>query len=66
MTRLVVTGGGQPDPGELAALVVALTTAAPAPVPTDPPAWLQAALIEGVGEATVLSPPDLDVLGRRV
>lgn len=63
---LVVTGGGEPTPAELAAVVVALTPtqdddgADPDDVPRG---WRRAALIEGVGGRPSASLPDL-VQGR--
>lgn len=63
---IVVTGGGDPTPEQLAALVIALT-----PVAGDgdgepdnvPRGWRRAALIEGVGGRPSASLPDL-VSGR--
>lgn len=63
--RIEIVGGGQPDPAELAALVLALT---PVTGPADDrvrsvertPAWRRAALLEGVGGAApVVSASDL-------
>jgi hypothetical protein len=67
--RLVITGGGEPTPDELAALVVALTPttgADPAgpPAPTVP-AWTRAALLEGTGGSQVASPGGLEGLAPR-
>ncbi len=63
--RLVVTGGGRPTPEQLAAVVVALTPIAEPAAPVGPPAWRRAALLEGVGGASVLAPGDLDGPGPR-
>jgi hypothetical protein len=65
---IVVTGGGEPTPAELAAIVVALTPVAVADegaVGPDsrPSGWGRAALIEGVGGRPAVSRPDL-VSGR--
>ena len=63
---IVVTGGGEPTPEQVAALVIALTPvaadgeAAPDDVPRG---WRRAALIEGVGGRPSASLPDL-VSGR--
>ena len=64
---IVVTGGGEPTPEQLAALAIALTPvagddgdAAPDNVPRG---WRRAALIEGVGGRPSASLPDL-VQGR--
>jgi hypothetical protein len=60
----VVTAGGVPDVEQLAALVVALTPGGePATLP-GPPAWRRAALLEGVGGASILAPSDLEVAPR--
>ena len=61
---VVVTGGGEPSPEELAALVVALTPVVVAEVAdempdTGPRGWRRAALIEGVGGRAPVSYPDL-------
>jgi hypothetical protein len=62
--RIVVTAGGVPDVTQLAALVVALTPGGePEPLP-GPPAWRRAALLEGVGGASILAPSDLEVASR--
>lgn len=61
-----ITGGGEPSPEELAAIVVALT---PVAIDEDegpddvPRGWNRAALIEGVGGRPSASLPDL-VSGR--
>lgn len=66
---IVVTGGGEPTPEQVAALVIALAPvagdggdgdAAPDEVPRG---WRRAALIEGVGGRPSASLPDL-VQGR--
>jgi len=57
--RLVVTGGGDPDAEQLAALTVAFATTAEVSPPTSIPAWRQAGLLEGAGGAAVLAPGDL-------
>lgn len=60
---IVFTGGGEPTPEQLAAVVVALTpVAAPdhGEEPDDVPrGWRRAALIEGVGGRPSASLPDL-------
>jgi hypothetical protein len=58
-SRIVVTGGGEPDPAQLAALVVALTPSSGGTPDPGLPAWRRAALIEGVGGASMLAPSDL-------
>jgi hypothetical protein len=63
--RLVVTGGGEPDPAQLAALVVALTPLQTPPPEPGPPAWRHAALLEGAGGPAILTPGDLDVASPR-
>lgn len=63
--RIVITGGGGPDPAQLAALVVALTPQPGAPPETGPPAWRHAALLEGVGGPAILAPADLEVASPR-
>jgi hypothetical protein len=63
--RMVITGGGRPDAAQLAALVVALTPGRSSPPGTGPPAWRRAALLEGIGGATNLSPGDLEVSSPR-
>lgn len=62
---IVVTGGGDPTPEQLAALVIALTPAAGGEEEPDevPRGWRRAALIEGVGGRPSASLPDL-VSGR--
>jgi hypothetical protein len=65
---IVVTGGGEPTPAELAAIVIALTPVVVADqdeaTPDGPPnGWGRAALIEGVGGRPAVSLPDL-VSGR--
>ena len=60
---IVVTGGGEPTPEQLAAVVLALTPVAgpdqaPEPDPV-PRGWRRAALIEGVGGRPSASLPDL-------
>jgi hypothetical protein len=66
LPRYELVRGGTPTPEQLAALVVALT---PVPVveegvdgqdtPATTPAWLRAALLEGVGDRRYASPGDL-------
>lgn len=59
---IVVTGGGEPSPEQLAALVIALTpvTGDGTDEPDDVPrGWRRAALIEGVGGRPSASLPDL-------
>lgn len=59
---IVVTGGGEPTPEQLVAVVIALTPVAPDPAaaPDDVPrGWRRAALIEGVGGRPSASLPDL-------
>lgn len=63
---IVITGGGDPTPEQLAALVIALTpTAGDGDEEPDgvPRGWHRAALIEGVGGRPSASLPDL-VSGR--
>jgi hypothetical protein len=62
-SRIRVTHGGMPDPEQLAALTVVLTAvrgahATPTEPPT-PPAWAQAALLEGIGARIVEEPAHL-------
>jgi hypothetical protein len=61
--RIRVTHGGAPTPEQLAALTVVLTTLRGAhAVPTEPPtppAWAQAALLEGIGARIVEEPAHL-------
>lgn len=64
---IVVTGGGDPTPEQVAAVVLALTPVA-GPSQDDEPdtvprGWRRAALIEGVGGRPSASRPDL-VSGR--
>lgn len=65
---LRIVGGGEPTPGQLAALVIALTPAgdggAGAPA-TAPAPWRRAAVIEGVGGRPPVSPTDIDLADRR-
>lgn len=63
--RIAITGGGEPDAAQLAAIVVALTPQPGAPQETGPPAWRHAALLEGVGGPAILAPADLDVASPR-
>ena len=63
--RVLITGGGQPDAAELAALIVALTPGRSGPPGTGPPAWRRAAMLEGVGGAAILSSADLEVAAAR-
>lgn len=63
--RIAVTGGGEPDPAQLAALVVALTPPPAARREAGPPAWRHAALREGVGGPAIVTPSDLDVTSPR-
>lgn len=63
-SRFVITHGGEPGPEQLAALVIALTPSVDAATSTRPPAWRQAALLEGIGGARVLTPGDLDAAFR--
>jgi len=63
--RVLITGGGQPDAAQLAALVVALTPGRSDPPETGPPAWRRAAMLEGVGGSAILSPADLEVAAPR-
>ena len=61
---VVVTGGGEPSPEELAALVIALTPVVVQESDGEDPAggtsgWRRAALIEGVGGRAPVSYPDL-------
>ena len=62
---IVVTGGGEPTPEQLAAVVIALTPVADGDEGDDdvPRGWRRAALIEGVGGRPSASLPDL-VSGR--
>ena len=62
---IVVTGGGEPTPEQLAAVVIALTPVAVDDGDDDnvPRGWRRAALIEGVGGRPSASLPDL-VSGR--
>ncbi len=63
---IVVTGGGEPSPEELAAIVVALTPVAGTEDDGRdevPRGWKRAALIEGVGGRPSWALPDL-VSGR--
>ena len=63
--EIVVTGGGEPSPEELAAVVLALTpVVVPAEEGDDAPGhvltgWRRAALLEGVGGRPAVSHPDL-------
>ena len=63
--RYVVAGGGTPTGEQMAAIAVALT---PVAVVTDdgteaePPAWLRAALHEGVGGRPMATAEDLQEL----
>ena len=58
--RYVVTGGGEPSAEELAALMVALTpVAGPAEDDDAAPAWVDAALQEGIGRRPFVSADDL-------
>ena len=60
LPRYVITRGGQPTPEELAALTVALTpVAAPAGDDEAEPAWVAAALQEGIGRRPFVSADDL-------
>ncbi len=63
--RMAVTGGGEPDPAQLAALVIALTPPPAARRETGPPAWRHAALLEGVGGPAILTHGDLEVAAPR-
>ncbi|MBS3942242.1 MAG: acyl-CoA carboxylase subunit epsilon [Actinobacteria bacterium] len=60
---------GSPTDDEVAAVVVALTPVAvagglPADTSSDVPAWTRAALLEGIGGATVHAPDGLAAPGR--
>jgi hypothetical protein len=61
-SRVRITHGGEPTDEQLAALTVVLTAvahqAAP-PAPAQPPAWAQAALLEGIGARIVEEPAHL-------
>lgn len=63
--RYVITGGGDPTPEQLAAIVVALTPVAAPPQDDDGPTsgaashWAHAAILEGVGHRTFVAMPDL-------
>lgn len=60
LPRYVLTAGGEPTPEELAALVIALTPAgAPAEDGEAEPAWVAAALQEGIGRRPFVSADDL-------
>lgn len=60
-TRFEITGGGEPSPEELAALVIALTpVAVDGDGPAAPPGWLRASLHEGVGARPAVAPGDVD------
>lgn len=63
--RYLITGGGTPSSEELAAITVALTPVARAPVEDDAPPsgalsnWAHAAIYEGIGHRTFVAAPDL-------
>ncbi len=62
-SRIRVTHGGEPTPEQLAALTVVLTAGSGGPAvsagPPAPPAWAQAALLEGIGARIVEEPAHL-------
>lgn len=68
--RVAVLRGGRPSDEEVAAIVVALTPAAP-PAEISPeadsqatPAWRRAAILESVGGAPLSSAADVHAAGR--
>jgi hypothetical protein len=61
-SRVRITHGGEPTAEQLAALTVVLTAGRGSAVPagsTLPPAWAQAALLEGIGARIVEEPAHL-------
>lgn len=63
--RVEVVGGGTPDAGQLAAIVVALTPTGGGDEPEPAaPAWARAALLENVGHRRPQRPSDLDATLR--
>jgi hypothetical protein len=60
LPRYVVVGGGEPTAEELAALAVALTPVVVEDgAPAADPAWVRAALQEGIGRRPFVSADDL-------
>jgi hypothetical protein len=61
-SRVRITRGGEPTPEQLAAMTVVLAAGSGSAAPAGtmlPPAWAQAALLEGIGARIVEEPAHL-------